>query len=197
MYLFGASGHGKVIIENLLSQGLSVDGIFDDNFTKKELLGYEVFHASEITEDIMISEFVISIGDNEIRSKIAERLKGKYGNAIHNTAIISETLKMGVGNAIMAGAIINADTSIGNHIIINTSASIDHDCQLDNFIHIAPNATLCGGVKVGEKTLIGAGAVVLPNITIGTQCTIGAGAVVAKDVPDGATMIKYNEIYER
>ena len=42
MYLYGASGHAKVIIEILEASGITVDGLFDDNEQLVELQGYPV-----------------------------------------------------------------------------------------------------------------------------------------------------------
>ena len=44
MYLYGASGHAKVIIDILKSRGIPVDGLIDDNLGIKELMGYPVSH---------------------------------------------------------------------------------------------------------------------------------------------------------
>ena len=45
---------------------------------------------------------------------------------------------------------------------------------------------------VGQDTIIGCGAKVLGDITIGKNCIIGANAVVTKDVPDGTTVVGFN-----
>ena len=45
---------------------------------------------------------------------------------------------------------------------------------------------------VGQNTIIGCGAKVLGDITIGKNCIIGANAVVTKDVPDGTTVVGFN-----
>ena len=45
---------------------------------------------------------------------------------------------------------------------------------------------------VGQNTIIGCGAKGLGDITIGKNCIIGANAVVTKDVPDGTTVVGFN-----
>ena len=45
---------------------------------------------------------------------------------------------------------------------------------------------------VGQNTIIGCGAKVLGDITIGKNSIIGANAVVTKDVPDGTTVVGFN-----
>ena len=40
MFLYGASGHAKVIIDILEACGMTVEGLIDDNREKTELSGY-------------------------------------------------------------------------------------------------------------------------------------------------------------
>jgi len=179
MYLIGASGHAKVIIDILKSQGVEVEALYDDNENITELLGKPVLHQEEIT-----SPLIISIGSNKIRKRLAEKLNVEFGTAIHSSSIVSTFATVGAGSVVMQGAIIQSCAKVGKHCIINTGATVDHDCEINDYVHISPNTTLCGIVSVGEGTHIGAGSVVLPGIKIGNWCVIGAGSVVAKDLPD-------------
>lgn len=195
MYLYGASGHAKVVIDIIRSMGMPIDGIFDDNDAVKTLCEIEVSHKWSGQSPI-----IISIGNNRIRKLLAESLGCEFDKAIHASSVISPSASLGCGTVVMAGAIINAEANIGKHCIINTGASIDHECVISDFVHIAPHSTLCGNVYVGEGSWVGAGAVVIPGIKIGRWCTIGAGAVVIHDVPDNAVVagvpakvIKYNK----
>ena len=190
MYLLGASGHAKVIIDSLKASGKKISGLFDDNPEVKELLGYNVFGPFDPIR-LGDEELIISVGLNHIRKKIVENLPGniRYGNAIHPSAIISEHASLGEGTVVMQGAVIQSSVSIGKHCIINTTASVDHDCLLEDYVHISPNATLCGAVKVGEGSQVGAGAVVIPGIKIGKLSLVAAGAVVMKDVPDNVLVL--------
>ena len=188
MLLYGASGHGKVIIDCLESQGLEIIGIFDDDANKVELLNYQVIGKYN-AEMFSNEKLIISIGDNQIRKKVSEIIKHKFGSAIHISSTVSKHVEIGEGTVVFHKAVLQSSTKVGKHVIINTAASIDHDCVIDNFAHISPNATLCGNVKIGEGTHIGAGAVIIPNRTIGKWCLIGAGTVVTKDVADYSVVV--------
>ena len=179
MYLYGASGHAKVIIDILEASGVQVEGLIDDNPNIDQLQGYPVRHT--FTGE---SPFIISIGNNKIRKQVAERLQTSYGKAIHSSAILSPTAKIGDGTVVMQGAIIQADAKIGKHCIINTGASVDHECVIGDYVHVSPHATLCGNVHVGEGSWIGAGTTVIPNLSIGKWCVIGAGSVITENIPD-------------
>lgn len=188
MIVYGASGHGKVIVEILESIETPVIEVWDDG-DKEAIWQYPV--KKPMTDTPVPDRMVISIGVNATRKKVVERLgsKAQYGTAIHAATCISKRATIGEGTVVMGGATINADTRIGRHCIINTNASIDHDCVLGDYTHISPNATLSGDVHVGEGTHIGSGTSVIQGIRIGKWCTIGAGAVVIRDIPDHVTAV--------
>lgn len=187
MYLFGASGHGKVIKEILNASGIKVMAFVDDNPNVTECGGRPVLH-----DATRLSPMIVSIGVNRVRKKIVERLKAdnptiEFGNAIHPSAIVSPTARIGEGTVIMAGAVVNADAVIGKHCIINTGATVDHDCVIEDYCHVAPGVNISGATHVGEGSWIGVGSCVIQSINIGKNCMIGAGSVVVKDIPDNVT----------
>lgn len=180
MYLYGASGHAKVIIDILIASGQKVDALFDDDNSINELLSIPVRHQWNGESPI-----IVSVGSNFSRKCIAEKLNCEFCKVIHPSAIVSPHASIGVGSVIMQGAIIQSGVKLGEHCILNTGASIDHECIIEDFVHISPQATLCGNVHVGEGAWIGASAVVIPGVRIGRWSTIGAGSVVVSDIPDG------------
>lgn len=189
MYIYGASGHARTIID-LIDSYETIHGVFDDNPAIEEVLGYAVL--GEIPQDFKYDhDFFIAIGDNKIRKELAEELAGKvdFATIVHRTAIVSRRCGIEEGSVIMEGAIVKVNCKIGKQVIINTGASVDHDCTVGDFVHIAPQATLCGDISIGEGTLVGANALIVPTVKIGAWCTIGAGSVVNRDVPDGATWV--------
>jgi acetyltransferase EpsM len=186
--IYGASGHGKVIIEILEKSGITIYKIFDDDSTKESILNYLVSNDKKVLKETNL-KWIIAIGNNYIRKKVVESEKLNCGYAIDKSANISINTSLGTGTVVMPGVCINSSTAIGIHSIINTSAVLDHECMISDYVHISPNATLCGRVSVGEGTHIGAGAIVIPGIKIGRWVTIGAGAVIIKDIPDFSTVV--------
>ncbi len=183
MYLYGASGHAKVVLDVVKAMGQQVEAIFDDNREKHMLHDVPVLHEWNGETPVLIS-----IGDNATRKRIAEKLRCDFIAGVHPSAIVSSTVSIDAGTVVMQGAIIQSDSIVGKHCIINTGASIDHECRIADFVHISPHATLCGNVQVGEGTRIGAGSVVIPGVHIGKWCVIGAGSVVLHDIPDGVVV---------
>ena len=191
VYLFGASGHGKVVKDILNANGVKVEAFVDDNPRVDECSGRKVLH-----DATGLSPMIVSIGVNKIRRIVVDRLIAKanaegypleFATAIHPSAIISPSAKIGEGTVVMAGAVINADAVIGKHCIVNTGATVDHDCVVEDYCHIAPGANVSGGTHIGEGTWIGIGACVIQCLNIGKDCMIGAGSVVVKDIPDDVT----------
>jgi len=188
MNIYGASGHGKVIIDIIKSVNGNITSVYDDNENISEVYGYSVLHD---LKDVMLQRgTILAIGDNEIRRKVANSFKGKFNEAIiHSSAVVSDSTRLDLGTVIMANSSINADVNIGRHCIINTGAVVEHDCKLADYVHISPNSALAGNVEVGEGTHIGIGAVVIPGVKIGAWVKIGAGTVIINDIPDFAVVV--------
>lgn len=186
MFIIGASGHARVVIDALENLGIAIEGIFDSDEYLTSCLGYPVFSMEKFLPQ-PTSEAVIAIGNNVWRKKVSKIYDGsvKWARVIHPSAVVSRHTVLGHGSVIMAGAIIQANATVGQHSIINTKASVDHDCEVGDFTLIAPDVTLCGDVRIGSNCLIGAGATVIPGVKIGDDCFIGAGSVVLRDVRSG------------
>ena len=191
--IYGAGGHGKVVLDALECSGRRVVGFVDDDASRAggEHCGYRIFAwpAAEAGEDV---EFIVAIGDGEKRRQVTERVLGlrrQLATAIHPSAIIGRDVKIAAGAMILAGAVINPGARVGGGSIINTRAVVDHDCRVGEFAHVAPGARLAGHVRVGVGALIGVGATVIPHVAIGPGAVVGAGAVVTADVAARATVV--------
>ncbi|HOW25225.1 MAG TPA: acetyltransferase [Bacteroidales bacterium] len=187
IWIYGASGHGKVILDLLEEKKIAVAGFLDDNEALAEFMGYRVIRPDELTD--AGAEMIIAVGDNATRKKIVEKNTYRYFTAIHPTAILSSHIAVAEGCVIMARAVVQTGTLIGKHTIINTGALVDHDGTIGDFVHVAPGVTLCGDVTIGECTWIGAGTTVIQGVTIGKNVFVGAGTLIRKDVPDNVLIV--------
>jgi len=188
MILYGAGGHGKVVYDCLLSQGISLAGIFDDNPEIKLFDGIEVispYQAEKFTKESLI----ISVGNNKVRYQLSEEVHHSFGKIVHKTVYLAKDARVGKGSMILAKVVIQSGVEVGEHVIINTGAIIEHDSHIDGFVHIGPGAVICGNVRIGQGSFIGANATILPGVSIGEWAIIGAGSVVLRDVSDGAKLI--------
>jgi acetyltransferase EpsM len=204
LFIFGASGHGKVIAELVTNNGSKIAAMVDDEPKTASFGLIPIIPTIYIQKPQHDVALIIAIGNNSTRKKMGLRFSDyNFFTIVHKTAIVSPSVALGSGTVVMLQAIINAEAKIGNHVIINTGALIEHDCNIEDFVHISPNVTLSGNVSIGQGSHIGSGAIVIPGVKIGKWCTIGAGTVVINDIPDGATVIgnpgkiiKFNNAFE-
>ena len=190
LIIIGAGGHGKVIADIALKNGYSNIAFADDNVTGICMDFPIICTCTDIKQqNDGRTDFVIAVGNNEIRKKIANDFELNYVTLIHPAAQIGINVKIGVGTVIMAGAIINSCAIIGKHCIVNTCATVEHDNVVENYAHISPNAVLGGTVYIGECSHIGIGATVKNNVQICENCKIGAGAVVVNTIKQSAVYV--------
>lgn len=188
IYIYGASGHGKVIAEIAKAAGYTVAAFVDDDEAKSEFCDLPCIRPSQMAK----LPVAIAIGSNKTRKAVFEKLK-KEGfeipTLVHTNATVSSRALINEATVVMPNAVINADAVIGTGCIINTGVVIEHDCTIGDFAHISPNAALAGGVSVGEMSHIGIGANVIQLIKIGKECIIGAGAAVTSDISDNTIAV--------
>jgi acetyltransferase EpsM len=202
IYLYGASGHGRVVYDAIKSNNFDVICFYDDNPKDQNCNNIPVVNSSEINKVDLENKLIISIGDNYFRKKISDRLDiENYAIISHIDSSISNSVKIGMGSVIFSKSVINSCANIGKHVIVNSGAIVEHDCSLGDYCHISPNAALAGNVIVEEGAQIGIGAIIIQGVKIGKWAIVGAGAVVIRDVPDYAVVvgnpsriIKYNSL---
>lgn len=193
--IFGASGHGSVVLDCLEKEAkYNVIG-FVDSFKEKgtKINGYQVL-GSEFDLPFLINRFnivggIIAIGDNWIRKKIADRIikvvpNFSFVNAIHPEAVIGKDVLLGCGNVFMPGAIVNANSIIHDFCIVNTNSSLGHDGIMDSYSSLAPSVCAGGNLKLGRFSAISLGVNIVNGIEIGQHTVIGAGSLVVDHFGD-------------
>ncbi len=198
LVLWGASGHGKVVLDVARAMGgFAAISFIDDacEESDREFCDCQVTGASRFLQSAKgeaYSEFLVSIGKNDIRAACFQKaLDGGLlpARLIHPSAVISESAKLAGGTVVMARVVINAGAQIGRNCIVNTAAVVEHDCRIGDHVHLSPGALLGGGVTVHAFAHVGIGAIALPGAVIGEGAIVGAGAVVLDSVPPGATVV--------
>lgn len=183
--IIGAGGHGKVVADIARNNEYDEILFLDDNPNINKCYNYAIVGNISDAKSYKEYDFVIAIGNSEVRKSVQEKLENEGLNIvslIHPNAVIGEYIKIEKGTVVMAGAVINPNTIIGKGCIINTCSSVDHDCNIGDFSHIAVGAHIAGTVNIGKETFIGAGATIINNINICNGCWIGAGAVVVDNI---------------
>jgi sugar O-acyltransferase (sialic acid O-acetyltransferase NeuD family) len=197
LYIYGASGHAKVVIDIAEKSGYwEIRGILDDNpkLIGGELFGYPILGGSRYVErlDPLRDRIFVAIGSNAVRRRIGNGLlaqKFELPTLIHPSAVIGRNVIIGWGTVIMARVVINPATSVGDMCILNTACTLDHDNRLGEAVHISPGANLAGNVTVGDESWVGIGSSVIEGRTIGQRCMVGGGAVVIANVRDDTSVV--------
>jgi UDP-perosamine 4-acetyltransferase len=194
VYLLGGGGHGRVVLDALLSSGVAVAGVLDPKLdVGAQVLGVPVRGGDDFLDRVAAADASLAngLGANprvHNRKRMFEELKSRgfrFTAVRHPSAWIGRECLLAESSQVMAGAVLQNRVQAGINCVINTRASVDHDCVIGAHAFVAPGAVLCGDVLVGDSAFVGAGAVVLPGIALGANVVVGAGAVVTKNVPEG------------
>lgn len=193
--IFGASGHGSVVLDCIEKEARYKVIGFVDSFKKKgtEVNGYEVL-GSEYDLPLLIDKYqifggIVAIGDNWTRNLVVDRIlkivpEFNYISAVHPSAQVGKDVQIGRGSVVMPGVTINANAIIANHCILNTNSSLDHDGFMNNFSSLAPNVCVGGNFILGKGSAICLGTNVIENITVGEHSVVGAGSLLVGNVSD-------------
>lgn len=195
VFIIGASGHAKVVLDIVERQGrLRPVGFVDAALPAgAEFCGLPILGTDDDLPDLCARHAsdlgIIAIGDNWTRHLVARRLAAlapglRFPAAVHPSARLARGVEVGGGSVVMAGAILNTDARVGAHCIVNTGAQLDHDGIMEDFASLAPGAVCGGGCAVGGFAAVGIGAALSHGRRIGEHAVVGAGAVVLADVPD-------------
>jgi len=198
LYVLGGGGHGRVVLDTLLANGVTVTGILDPALSSNlHVLGIPVLGGNEYLDRAVPADVALvnGIGANpstQLRADIHRSLSSKgfvFESIRHHAAIIGRECVLGSGSQVMAGAVLQTGVNLAQNAVVNTHGSIDHDCNLGAHCFVGPGAVLSGEVTVGNSAFIGAGAVISPGVQIGVNAVVGAGAVVLGDVAESSTVV--------
>jgi UDP-N-acetylbacillosamine N-acetyltransferase len=192
VYLLGAGGHTRSLINLVEQNKLVISGIYDDNYKESEdekIRGYSVI--GRFNDLPKQGRIILSIGNNFQRQALFQSYYDRLykENLIHPFSIIEPKSILGCSNQVFARAYINSVVKIGDNNIINTGAIVEHEVTIGSHNHISVGAIVCGRVKIGSGCFIGAGAVIIDKLSICDNVTIGANSVVIHNISERGTYI--------
>ena len=193
--IFGASGHGSVVLDILESEGSYNPIGFLDSFKPvgTKVNGYEVLGSETDLPRLMdaygISGGIVAIGDNWSRKTVVGRIRATVPNfefisAVHPSALIAKNVKIGEGSVLMPGVIVNSNARIGNFCILNTASSLDHDGKMEEYSSLAPKVCTGSHFLLGKYSAVCIGVNVVECVRIGEHTVVGAGSLVTRALPD-------------
>ena len=193
VYLIGAGGFSKQVIDTYLSHNVKILGIFDDFRKGLFYKNIPILDRIDNVQNIVKSNenIFVALGDNTIRKNIISKLINRYSfpNCYRPNSDIPTTLNIGEGNYIGSFTKLGEDSYIGNFNFINECVILAHDTKIGDYNHLSPNVSMGGNSIIGNTNMIGTSAIIIPKIKIGNNNTIGAGTVVIRDIVDNSTVV--------
>lgn len=195
LVVFGGGGHGKSMIETILSHNrYKIVGFVDEGMPPgSQVLGYTCLGDASVLPDLISRGITIAtngvggIGSVGTRVKVFDLLLSA-GFSLppiwHSSAVIEPSASLEDGVQIMPLSYVGGDAVIGFGSVINIGACAPHDSKIGRVVNLSPHAVLAGNVTVGDYSQIGMSATINLGLNIGTRVRIGNSAVVKADVPD-------------
>lgn len=161
----------------------------DDNNKNKTHLGLKIVKQVDI--EYVNSEFVIAIGNSNIRKRIVDSLPitAKFAKIIHPSSFISPSAVLGDDIIISHNCIISSKVKIGNHSHINYHTCIGHETEISDYFTAAPGVKISGKCKIGTNVYFGTNSSIIEGKTISSDIKIGIGAVVLGNLKNPGTYL--------
>lgn len=194
--LYGASGLGMEFLEialdiNRVNKKWEEIVIIDDDPEKEGTIfqGLHVLTLNKVMSSYANNEieFIISIGEPEIKDIVYKRIKGAgyhLGLLIHPTSSIGSGAVLGEGVVIQSWNRIPPLAKIGNNVLIQGTTCLGHGIDIGDNAVISSFVFIGGGTKIGRDTYIAPHSCLRNGISVGSGSIVGMGSVVTKDIPD-------------
>jgi len=187
LVLIGAGGFSAEVVEAAELAGWVVTALYDDDEALKGrmVLGRPCLGSILDFERGSKGAYVMAIGTNEVRQRIAVRL-ALAGHAavavIDPRSAVSRTAAIRAGAYIAAGAFVGPQAHIGQHVIVNVGVSVGHDASIADFSQLSPGARVSGFGVLGEGAFMGSNAVLGPHGVMGEWSKLGAASFASRTV---------------
>jgi sugar O-acyltransferase (sialic acid O-acetyltransferase NeuD family) len=195
--IFGTSGMAREVGDIATELGYKPIYIARDHIDIGLLPSHnEIILESDVNQYLDMS-YVIGIGDNNIRQRIAQRYVDHlhFISLIHPSASFGKRQRQAIevkrGIIVCAGVRFTNNIQVGDFCIFNLNSTISHDVVIEDCVYVAPGAHITGNVHIGSRSWIGVGVAINQGrsnvkLHIGADTIIGSGAVVLKDCESNA-----------
>lgn len=195
MFIMGAGGHAKEVLEVVLQQFPKEPVYFFDNTRASGGKLFDTFPILPYFPENLIKPqaFVLGVGNIQVRKQLCqlglEAGLSWEGLRAPSARLGSFDLEIEQAVDVLDAVQISNSVRIGKGSLLNRACSLHHDVQVGDFCELAPGCQLLGGVRLDKEVFVGAGALLFPKISVGAGAVIGAGAVVRQPVPAGGTVV--------
>jgi sugar O-acyltransferase (sialic acid O-acetyltransferase NeuD family) len=197
--ILGIGHNTAVYVELAELLGYEIEGLYHykKGMTGQVFYGYPVLGCNDelfSADDLSQWNFVLSMGDNAIRSSLGREIRKRHGKLptmIHPTASVSKYAKLDEGVVVGSQATIQANAIIMQDSVISFNSSVTHDAIIEEAVYISGHSIVGAYTTVCRNSFIGMGSVVVSGKvkTVGENSIVGAGSVVIKDVEKNSTVV--------
>lgn len=162
---------------------------FDEYYSKNKVDNVDVLRLSECNIDE--TEFVIAIGNSNLRSKINNEIskKIKFTSLISPLAFIANDVVYNEGTIIMPYSYISCNVKLGVHVHINSHCTIGHDTILQDFFTSACSVMIAGNNNIERECYFGMNSSTRQGINICKNTIVGLNSGVVKNINIPGTYI--------
>lgn len=194
--IFGTGGFSlevfDLIVDCFFASDRKIDEevyFIDDNNKNESHLGLKILKQVDI--EFVNSEFVIAIGNSNIRKRIVDSLPitAKFAKIIHPSSYISPSAVLGDDIIISHNCIISSKVNIGNHSQLNYHTCIGHETEINDYFTAAPGVKISGKCKIGANVYFGTNSSLIEGKIITSDVKIGIGAVVLGNLKNPGTYL--------
>ncbi|GEN46671.1 NeuD/PglB/VioB family sugar acetyltransferase [Alkalibacillus haloalkaliphilus] len=186
IYIVGAGTYGETMVELAESLNYNVKGFYDEDIGKQGnvVMGIPIINQYSMLEkaDIKNNQFIVAIGNNELRQKIMKTINDLGGitpTLIHPNATVSPSAEVGQGVYIQANSTVWTKVKISDYTIISPGVVIAHHTTVGESSLISTQTAVGASLDIGSKVFLGMNSTIITGVSyIGDNTTIGAGAVV-------------------
>lgn len=173
IYIIGSGGFARELAE-FVNSGFS-------NFNDAIVLSSDEFKS--IVNHKKITNFIVAIGDNNIRSQIYQTIPyPSECNLLLGSSLITKSADIGYGNVIMNNVTIANNVTIGSNCMIHGNTVVGHDCNIGNNVSIGANTFIGGNTSISSLVNIYPGVSIKNNINIEEAVTVGIGSCVIRSI---------------
>lgn len=195
IYALGIGHNTPVFIDLAEACGYTIAGLYHYNNDRTGEIdhGFEVIGAFEdlfSKEDLSGMNFLLTMGDNSIRTEVSNKIISLGGNVptlIHPMAVVSRFAEISdIGVYISPFTYVQADSSVGKNSILLSHVNISHTTRIGESCFIAGGATIGAYTTIDDFVFVGQGALSISGKVrnIGREAYIGARCLITHDVPE-------------
>ncbi len=199
IYALGVGCNTPVFIDIAEACGYKVIGMYHYNEDKTEKTEYGIKILGSFSDlykrnDLSKCNFILTMGDNKIRSSVFNTLQSLGANIptlIHPFSQISRFASIDSQGVIISPfSYIQANSTINANTIILSHVNISHNTKIGKHCFFAGNSTVGAYTKVEDFVFWGQGALSISSKVpiVGTHAYIGARSVITRNVPAFSTV---------